>query len=773
MPRLNHKTISLLAVILLSFTILYAFYGNLFGKLNKVCFASGGDGMQSYINMEYHIKYDSTYLRCNSMNYPYGEHVFFTNNQPLISNTIKFISNNIADISGYTLGILNFFMLFALLIAPVFIFLIFTDTGVGNVIAIPASLAIAYMSPQIDRFGGHFNLSYVCAIPLIIWLLMRFFKKPSWILSVFITLSMLAGAITHFYFYGFFALIVVFFYAANLKNEDKVFKNRMLLLLHLFLQLILPFLILQTFYLYDHVTDRPEYPWGFFVYRAYPQSTILPMNRPYGQFLHRFIQTDYIDWEGYAFVGMTAAIGFFIFLAKSIQHLIKKQYIQILKVSSSKPLNILFWASLTGLFYSYGLPFILGLQDLVDYIGPVRQMRGIGRFSWVFFYVMNIVTVYWLWDWWKNPGKKLVKASVILAAMLMLCTDAWYNVRGRGKWLENEIPALTDKNLSEPENQWIRRNDLTRYQAIIPLPYFHIGSENIWMDGGCDIVNESYIAIKNSGLPCMGVMLSRTSLSQTVANISLMLNPSCGSVDMSGFPSKKPFLLLAARCDMLHEHDRELIRHARRVDSSGVFDLYELPFTAFNSIADSIGRSANEELHNLKLFNHNGILSTDSASTFKLNRFDSLSNITAYMGTGCYQGKAKNRNVIFEGSVPLVDTALHYSLSFWLNHVKTDLYPTTSLSLTETDPNGTVVFHKSIQVFRLFETINNNWALVKMDFKLKSKVDKLLVTIQNKTLRNNPVQIDNLMIKRQNTTIFQIENQKILRNNEFFFFSTP
>jgi hypothetical protein len=757
----------LLIVTLFSVIVLYAFYGNLFSKLNQVCFASGGDGMQSYINMEYHIRYDSSYMRCNSMNYPYGEHVFFTNNQPLFSNTVKFISQNIVDISDYTLGMLNFLMLFFLVITPVILYLILTGSGVGPVISVLASIGITYLSPQIDRFGGHFNLSYVCAIPWMILLLMRFFKKPSALLSLLIALTMLAGALTHFYLYGFFALIMLFFYGAYLINDEHIFSNKLILLVHLFVQLVLPFLILQAFYISDHVTDRPSYPWGFLVYRAYPQSIFLPLSRPYGQFLHSFIKTNFIDWEGYAFVGMVAFAGTIFFLLKSARSIINKKYNQIWQVTSSRHLNILFWASLAGLLYSFGLPFILGMEWLVDLIGPVRQMRGIARFSWIFFYVMNIVTIYWLWDWWKNPGKKLVKALIIAAALLMLCTDAWYNVRNRGKWLENNIPALTDRDLKLPENQWIRRIDLTRYQAMIPLPYFHVGSENIWIDGGCNMVNQSFIAIKNSGLPCMGVMLSRTSVSQTLENVGFMLDPSCTSIDMQRFPSQKPFLLMAARCELPNDHERQLITHARWVDSSGVFDIYKLPFRAFQDIADSIAAVTNEEYRSLKLYDHNGLKSTDSLLTFRFLNFDNLPNASSYAGTGCFQGVAKKENVIFSGKLPLADTAQHYALSFWLNNVRKDLYPRTRVMLTETDLQGNIVFQESYQVSKLFQTIDGNWAFINLIFRLKAPENSIKVTIRNKTLRNQPVQVDNLLIRRQTTAVYQIEGQKLDKNNKF------
>ncbi len=80
----NRRITGLFLTALLSLAVLSLFYGNLFNKLNTVSFASGGDGLQSYVNMEYHIRYDTSYMRCNSMNYPYGEHVFFSNNQPLL-----------------------------------------------------------------------------------------------------------------------------------------------------------------------------------------------------------------------------------------------------------------------------------------------------------------------------------------------------------------------------------------------------------------------------------------------------------------------------------------------------------------------------------------------------------------------------------------------------------------------------------------------------------------------------------------------------------------
>lgn len=762
------KPAGLIITALLSLAVLSAFYGNLFNKLNRVCFANGGDGMQSYINMDYHIRFDTTYMRCNSMNYPYGEHVFFTNNQPLISNSIKFISRNIVDISDYTLGILNFMMLFCLVIAPLILYLIFTEIGVVSLLAIPASLGIAFLSPQIDRFGGHFNLCYVCVIPLMIYLVMRFFKKPGFLLSGLIFLTAMAAALTHFYFYGFLAALLIFFYGAYLAGNENLFSKKYTWAVHLFIQVILPFLILQAFYISDHVTDRPAYPWGFLYYRAYPQSIFLPLGKPYGQFLHHFVKTNFIDWEGYAFVGTVAATGMVVFLVRTCVKIIKGRFMEITRVTSNTQLNILFWASLVLLLYSFGLPFILGLEWLIDLIGPVRQMRGIARFSWLFFYVMNIVTVYWLWEAWKKANRRLWVVVLMIIAMMVLFYDAYYQVRNRGRSLENNIPALVDRNLSEPENQWIKRHDLTRYQALIPMPYYHIGSENIWIDGGCDIVPASFIAIKNSGLPGMGVMLSRTSISQTVENVSLMLGPSGNALHMERFSSEKPFLLMAARCDLLSEHERQMIGRGRRIDSTGKFDLYEMPFRAFRDIADSVAGAVASEFNGPGLFDHSGFKTTDSIVNFHFSNFDSLPNSAAFEGTACYQGKAKDFNEIFSGKIPAADTSRTYVLSFWMNNVRSDLYARTVVIMTEKDTSGNVVFYETYPASKNFTMVSGNWVLVRLKFRLKSPENTFSASVQNSILRNKPLEIDNLLIAPRDEKIYYKSSHGLSRNNRYF-----
>jgi hypothetical protein len=629
-----------------------------------------------------------------------------------------------------------------------------------------AAIGITFLTPQLDRFGGHFNLSYVAAIPIMIWLLIRFFKKPSFLITLAIFLTVMAGALTHFYHYGFYGVLILFFFASHLIHPEEG-TSRTRLLVHLFLQLILPFLILQAFYISDHVTDRPGYPWGFLYYRAYPQSVFLPLNMPYGQFLRQFIPTGQIDWEGYAYSGFVAVAALLAAGVLTAGKILRGSFSSLLRVTPSRSLNILFWASLAALIYSFGIPFILGMEWLADLIGPVRQMRGICRFSWLFFYNMNLIAIYGLWTF-HEKHRKLGTGILLFLVLLILCTEAYFNVRHKGQWLENHVPALVDRKLTEPDNQWIHRVPLSNYQAIIPLPYYHVGSENIWIDGGCDIVTQNFIGIDRSGLPSVGVMLSRTSISQTIANVAMMLEPSRTSTDMSRFPLQKPFLLMAIPCDVLKPAERNLIAHSRAIDSTDHFVLYEAPLRVFREIYDSLSRSVSAEFHNPSLYRFGNLYSTDSVKNFMLSDFDNLNNPEALAGKGFFTGPARDANVVFSAVLPMADTANMYTASFWLGNADGDLVPRSLATLVQTDPQGKEVSRETFQVFRNFRMIDGKQVLVEWSFRLSNPLNRVTLSVTNPTLKKQNLYIDAVLIRPENVHVYQDSKEGLVKDNRIF-----
>jgi hypothetical protein len=646
--------------------------------------------------------------------------------------------------------------------------LIFYEFGVGWIVGALAAVGIAFLSPQLDRFGGHFNLSYVCSIPLFIYLFLRFFKNPKWGLSIIISLTALTAALTHFYLYGFLAIIAIFFYTGYDLGIKKIWKTRYSWIPHVFIQLIIPFIVLQGFYWADSITDRPGYPWGFLVLRSYPQGIFLPIYKPYGEFLHRFVSTNYVEWEGIAFIGSIASLCTLILLWKFFSKLIRKNYGQLLNVTSNFDLNILFWASVAALLYSFGIPFILGLQQFVDYIGPLKQMRGIGRFSWIFYFVINIVVFYWLWNYWKNQLKKIIPTLLIVLALGVLYYDAYTWVRHRGENLENYLPEMQDQGNKTVYNEWINHINTQDFQAILPLPYFHIGSENIWIEGGCDIVKKALITGYQTGLPSMAVLLSRTSLSQTYSNISLMLDPTLGSIKELKLPSNKPLLLIAAKCDQLNKNEKRLIQEASLLISTNEFDYYSLPVNAFEKIYYSNASIVAGEFSSLLLVNHGDYYLKDSTNRVVSLNYDSSKSNVALFGNGCFKGIANQRNYIFDSTLPNADTSINYTASFWLGQFRRDLSARIDVTVKEIEANGNVVSQENYQIFRKLAAIDGDWALVEWNLKLHNSSNRIQVGLRNKMLHGKSIIIDEFLIRPTSTDVYKNINGGFLKNNRYY-----
>ena len=195
----------LLAVVFLSVLFLVIFYGKVLFSLNTTFFSTGGDGILCYYNSYYLAKFDTSLMFSRSINYPYGEIAFYTQSQPFIAGPLKFISQNIGDVTPYTVGVINFVMLFSIVLAAVFLYLLLTEMGLPALYGLFVSVGIAFLSPQIDRFPGHFSLSYVCAIPMLLYLLLLFDKRQRKILISSITGVVLFVLMTcHIYFVAFF-----------------------------------------------------------------------------------------------------------------------------------------------------------------------------------------------------------------------------------------------------------------------------------------------------------------------------------------------------------------------------------------------------------------------------------------------------------------------------------------------------------------------------------------------------------------------------------------
>lgn len=758
----------LLTFFIASLCLIY-FFGKLLIHPNEVYFGSDGDGLQSYYNALYHVKFDASYWHFTGQNYPFGEHVFFTGCQPFVTNIIKFTST-IIDISDYTIAIINLIMLFSIALSALVIYLIFKHLRLSFLFSAFAATAIAFLSPQIIRLSGHYTLTYQFAIPLFLFLLLKFYEAPSIKKSVFLAIISFFMAGTHLYFYGFYVLISLVFWIGLFLLRDGQFSKIRFMLKHFFIQVALPFILLQAILLLTNsVTDRTTTPWGFLVYRSNPTGVFFPIGKPYAHLLSYFIKPKIGAWEGWAYIGIVALTVFIALIVIFLKYLIKRNWKQIPGIDN-KILNLFFIAALFGLFLSFGLPFkIKGCEFLLNYAGLLKQMRGIGRFSWIFYYVINIIACYKIYHWCSKLNT-FYKYTLLSICLFFLSFDAYTTVRGLQNQYDNSIPQIADSKNLLPENNWLKKISVDQYQAIIPLPFIHVGSENIWMvPSENKIMKNVFIVSLKTGLPTTMSMLSRTSLSQTFKSIQPFQEPYNPLKIVNDFHNQKPFLVLANE-SQLNENEKELLSQCSKLYETQNYNVYQLNYQVLQHYTDSLFIKKENEYSQTKKFDFNGFQSNDSLNKFLLYGFDDQKSENIFFGKGAYEGLIKNENLLFKGKIPFAKDE-KCVFSFWMNNFTTDLYPRSTLELKKSDSLGNTYHIDTLNLGQELKIIDGSWALIEDTFRLKKTSDILQISLKNKELpQTAPLNVDELLIRANSTNVYRtdIKTKEIWINNRTY-----
>lgn len=749
----------------LSTIVLIVFFGSILSDPGNYYFTTGGDGFKSYYGALYHARFDQEAYRSNSMNYPFGEAISFTDSQPLLVNPIRFISKHITDISDHTVAIINLAMLFSIVLASLFIYLIFREMSVKWWYAALAAVAISMLSPQIGRMGGHFGLSWLFWIPLAVYLIIRFDrtrKLPYTLLLGFVTWC---AGMMHFYFVAIFAFLIggYWFFRFIWYRQAKTFWYRDAI--HIFLQFVLPLLIVQfTSMLNDDVTDRTAWPYGLFAYLAHPVGIFLPDKKPWLFVSQHITVFRHISWESLAYIGTPALIGFFAGLVWMARKAFAKQ--NFLKVTHLTSLNVLFWVSVIALLFSFGLPMVLGMKGIADYLGPLRQLRALARFSWLFFYLLNIIVFAALYFRAFHEGKKWLWKIAATLALILLYTDGFYNVRNVAHVVKNRIPALEDKENQTEANLWVHQVQPENYQAIIPLPYFHVGSENIWIEGTHGIKEATMIASLKTGLPTTGVELSRTSISQTYHNYALFTDP-LERLEFPDFlPDERPFLLLKMKGYQPSPAESRLIGQADFLTESPSFEIYELPVPVIRRLNLIYKNEVVQKFENAGAPEPNGWYKTNPGAFFVWQPFDDMPASGTFNGNGALSYPSRQWQTVWHDTLQNVEGGTRLLVSFWTRNYRSDGYLRTNIEFYTKNPeNDETTFYLYSDFFRYIKAFSGDWALIEFPVETKTSGEIAKFSVRNNVLPRITFEIDELIIREEGLDVFRRDDRWLWYNN--------
>lgn len=762
---LENKWSQIVLLLLCSMVLIALRFGSWFGQMNRVV-EPYGDGFKAYTAIQYHATHDSTLSHFEGMNYPYGEHAIPAVSQPLVSNSINLISTYLVNIRPYTVAIINSLMLLSVLLCSLFLFLMLRKLKLPAWYAICIALGLTFLSPQIHRMTAHYGLSHLEAIPILLYLLLGFHEKMQWKYSLGIALIALLFPLIHFYYFAIFAFTVSFYFLFKFLYKPS-WQHLLKCIPHYAVQILLPL----SFFVYwlilnDPVHDRTPEPWGFFAYHTLWEGVVTSMDQPYFQWIDQeIIDIRPMGYENTSYIGI---VTFFTLLALIGAWLKRKNKLKIFEFKQEHGgfLTTIFWTSFVILLIALGLPFtISGLEFLLGYTGPFRQFRSVGRYAWLFYYVVNIIAFTWLYEQLHTTQYGKVGLTLLIALLFFEAYNSAYS------WnLDLDVVVELEPGQSFPETTAI---DYDEYQAILTVPYYNIGSDQFYWEPEGFIIQKSLTLSIQTGLPVTSAAITRSSRSQTLEQMQLATEPYRYPVLLDTLPNQKPLLMLLDQ----REYEKEKERYEHLLDGADLIyskgdrlRLYHLPLSSFEERLEEQILKVNKRIaqDTTLIWEDNSFATSSDTLGYYYDSMDDQSAARSYLGSGAYEGLLENSNTIDIPTLDQQSAELPYELSIWL-YIADDRRTHATFTLSEYDGNNQLLRQHSVQGFRAIDLFDNNgWGLLEMDFKPAANDSHFQVTVSYPWLRKAPIYLDELLIRPKSLEVYREKADYVWMNNRHY-----
>ncbi len=719
---LIERTLAILIIIL----TVYLKFGEIIFSLNTTLFALHGDGFRAYYIAKYHILNDINYLHTSALNYPFGEHIIYTDSQPILTGIIKLLMP-IVDLSAYTVGIINSLMILGLIFAIIFIILILKNFKVPIWIGALIGAGMVLLSPQTGRFTGHYSLSYMFVIPAIIYSVIAMDNKKYFPSSIWIFLLGMFLAATHMYLFAMYAGTLLIYW--TLKVRIHINNNKWTTISAIALQFFLPIVFYAIIMsVTDTVKDRPSYPDGFFLYFSHPAMIFFPMNKPYLTVFNRIISAR-ITWEGYAYISLAITSVFFFLSYQYLKTLFYSKFKQYKSFFGNPTADLLLLIAVLFLLYSFTVPFDLGLQWLLKYTGPLRQIRAVGRFAWVFFYTIIPLSFAWLYK--QNFSLKNIKIDrIIFFIALFFFLAESLNNRKADRTLNNKFEAFTED--STQYDSLFKEIKKEKYQTIYPLPYFYIGPEYLMKNGDYTFIRYNYLLSLKCNIPVAGNFCARTSYSQALKQTEIFKDLLRKPIIFSDYTDKK-ILIMADTSQELNSFEQKMIQTGIFV---GYLETYILLETTKNKIDSISNKIANKNLVYLDSLN---FLPIYNQKIDYLNNFDTEQILTS---NPLIINNPRKEKMAFKYQLP-DSTISNANLYIWLGKIDQDRLLGTDFYIKTYDSKDHILSNIKQTARYQVKSIMDNNALLKFKCENLPKGGKLELSVKNNQFTNQKIYIYN------------------------------
>lgn len=647
---------------------------------NAWLLSGGGDGLKNYFTPAWFVAHNSG-AHFSGMHYPYGDNLVFADAQPSLSWILQFINSTLFPIAGYTVGILHICIFFSLWLSVYFIYRIARHYGLPYWYAGIAALLITGMSPQLERIGGHFSLAYTCFIPAMWWLAIRW-RTSNY--SIKRTLGLILFILFFACIHMYYLLTAAFFFGTW--AVVAYFRKKMCArawLAHACIILI-PGIITLLFTHVGSAEDRTTAPYGFFDYKATFQSVFLARQVPVLQWLHDRFHTPYPDAEGYAYVGMFGFIVLVLSVVLFVKRVIRKKGLRHTLFPLPSDLDIYLFAATCVLLFSMTIPFGFFPPGSIDRIPLINQFRSPGRFAWMFYYVFlmyGFVLVYYFFRG-HNKYSVILARSILVIVLFIPTRENWLLLKDKKAHYGdfNKPNIFNGKSTTFIDALHYAGTEPHAFQAILYIPFYHQGSEKLYVDRTLGDLSSFEIAFQ-TGLPLIDAMMSRTSIGQTLHVAQIVSHPAIDKTDLPPLNDKD--ILLVVNPELLRPTERYLIDRSRYICDWFHLKCYALPVSALQNTQEPLKQYFETYRDSLRAFAGGAYYGPDSISVFYRNSFEDRTSPDPFMGKGSLYSEKQAQFLL--DTIPIhTDVPIWFELSCWTKaYRQTSAFPYINIDMID------------------------------------------------------------------------------------------
>lgn len=553
--------------------VLIAFIAFLFFRLHpyNVIAANYGDGLKNIFTLTTYIKEPITadgILKYNHFQYPFGDYVYYADNTPLFAIPFRWFCHHICDLSAYTIIVFYNVIILNIVLCGMLVFYVFRRFLGQDVIPFILAVVLPWANMQLLRiFVGHYAFSFTSLILIAIVLTMQWHKhRDNRRKQMLVGIGMVLLSYCSFLAQGYFLAIITLFIAAMLffygvwQRHTAAGRYNMIAGV-VYAATAVVFTVASIAFTDPYLSLRREgahgYDWIFqktsftSLFTHYPFHTVFfPVS--YGRIVMEPEQASYLG-----------NIGLFTFLIVGIAMLVSATFrariISVQREFFSDPLKAaIFVGGVVLLFVAFGENYYTSTEPdaafhFTNLLNPlfyvhiftnrVEQFRSLERFVWPFFFTFNIWTAYTLAAVYKHYGRN-IRIAIIAGALFLGGAEVQNFVDACQSYIKQDNP-LAAQHIIEVMPRHI---DGKRYQAILPIPYYIVGSEDYehTVDDNNNWSAATYELSIGLDLPLMSCKMSRTPLAHNTMLLSFVANDSLPAELANRFNSK-PVLVAVNR----------------------------------------------------------------------------------------------------------------------------------------------------------------------------------------------------------------------------------